>query len=106
MEALVAAARAHPTEIVHGDPDDVGRAPLALRLAGGGRLNARPAPAGALLVTSADRARTGRVLARYPSPPTRLGALLRAVGLEPLLPEPVARRLLRPNPAMMLVRAG
>jgi hypothetical protein len=106
MEALVAATRTHPTETVHGDLDDVNRAPLALRFAGGGRLDARPAPAGALLVIPADRAPAGRVLARYPSPPTRLGALIRAVGLEPLLPDGVARRLLRPNPTMVLVRAG
>ena len=106
MEALVAAARAHPTETVHGDPDDVNRAPLALRFAGGGRLDAHPAPAGALLVVPADRAPAGRVLARYPSSPTRLGALISVVGLEPVLPESVARRLLHPNPTMVLVRAG
>ena len=106
MEALVAAARAHPAQTVHGDPDDVARAPLALRFAGGGRIDARPAPTGALLVVPADRAPAGRVLARYPSPPTRLGALLRAVGLEAFLPEGIASRLLRPNPTMVLLRAG
>jgi 4-amino-4-deoxy-L-arabinose transferase-like glycosyltransferase len=106
MEALVAAARAHPNETVHGEPEDANRAPLALRFAGAGRLDARPALKGALLIVPADRAPSGRVLARYPSPPTRLGALIRAVGLEPLLPEGVARRLLRPNPTMVLVRAG
>ncbi len=106
MEVLVAAARAHPTETVHGNAEDVGRAPLALRFAGGGRLDTGPAPAGALLVVPADRAPSGRVLARYPSPPTRLGAVLRTFGVEALLPAGVARRLLRPNPTLVLVRAG
>ncbi len=106
MEVLVAAARAHQTEIVHGDANDVARARLPLRLAGGGRIDARPAPVGALLVAPADRAPPGLVLARYPSPPTRLGVLIRTLGVHPLLPAPIERRLLRPNPTMLLLRAG
>lgn len=106
MEALVTAAVAHPTEAVHGAANDVARARLPLRLSGGGRIDPRPAPAGALLVIPADRAPVGRVLARYPSPPTRLGALIRALRLAPMLPASIERRLVRPNPTMVLVRAG
>ncbi len=112
MEALVAAARSHPDEVVHGDPEDVGRARLALRLGGGGggggggRLSAGPARTGSLVVVQDKGARAGRVLARYPSPPTRLGALIRAVRLGPLLPAPIERRLVRPEPTMLLIRAG
>jgi hypothetical protein len=103
MEALVAAARAHPGEGVWGDAEDVRRAKLPMRFAGLSNLHEGRAPAGALTVLPEAEAK-GAVLARYPSPPTKLGAALRAAGVATLVPAPVARRMFAPNPAYVLVR--
>jgi hypothetical protein len=46
----------------------------------------------------------GVVVTTYRSPPTRLGAVLRGLGLEPLVPAPIARRMFAPSPEMVLVR--
>lgn len=104
MEALVQASAEHPHEQVAGLASDVRRAAVPMAFAG--RANLRPAPAvpGGLEVAPAASAPAGVVVARYPSPPTRIGALVRAAGLAPILPAPVARRLLTPSPAMVLVR--
>lgn len=104
MEALVAAARAHPGEIVAGTPADVRRA--AIPIAFGELHNIRPAPVapGTLMIARADAAPAGAIVARYPSPPTRLGGLVRALGLAPLVPQAIAHRLFAPGPEIVLVR--
>ncbi|WBH16623.1 glycosyltransferase family 39 protein [Sphingomonas radiodurans] len=104
MEALVAAAQAHPGETVAGEASDVRRADLPMAFIGQRNLRAEPAAPGGLVVAAADAAPRGEVVARYLSPPTRLGGILRAVGLEPLVPAPIARRMFAPSPAMVLVR--
>jgi len=104
MEALVAAAAAHPGEPVAGDPVDVRRAAVPLAFA---RLaNAVPAPSrpGGLVVADAVGAPPGRVVARYPSPPTRIGGVVAALGLAPLVPAALHRRLFAPATEAVLVR--
>lgn len=101
MEALVAAARAHPGEVVHADPVNMRHAALSLRFAG--LRNVAPGAAG-LVLAPEDGAHAGRVVARYPSPPTFVGAVVTRLGLAGLTPGPVRRRLLTPSPAMVLVR--
>ena len=56
-----------------------------------------------LLVTDAEDAPPGRIVARYPSPPTRVGGIVAALGLRPLVPEPLRRRLFAPSPEAVLV---
>ena len=104
MEALIAASAAHPDEIVAGDAEEVRRAALPLRFAARDNVRYAPARGGGLLVTRADIAPAGTIIARYPSPPTRLGSILRAVGVEPLVPAPIARRMFAPNPTIVLIR--
>ena len=107
MEALVAAARAHPHESVAGDPVDVRRARLPMRFLSQANLVYAPAQHGGLEVIPAEAAAPGTtVIARYPSPPTRLGGALRMLGLEPLVPAAVHRRMFAPSPDMLLVRRG
>ena len=103
MEALVAAAEAHPGEPVAGAGEEVRRASLPIALAGRGQVTATPRPGG-LIVAPEASAPAGTVLARYPSPPTRLGQVLRALGVEPLVPGAVKRRMFAPNPSYVLVR--
>jgi 4-amino-4-deoxy-L-arabinose transferase-like glycosyltransferase len=103
MEALLAAARAHPGEPVWGDAEEVRRAALPMRFAGVANLREGTAPAGGLMVIPEAMAE-GAVLARYPSPPTKLGAVLRTLGVEPLVPALMARRMFAPNPTYVLVR--
>ena len=62
------------------------------------------ARAGGLEVAPADAAPAGTIVARYPSRPTRIGALVEGAGLARYVPAPIARRLLSPSPAMVLVR--
>lgn len=57
-----------------------------------------------LVIAPVDQAPAGQVIARYPPPPTRLGSLLRTLGLEPLVPAPIARRMFAPGTEMVLVR--
>lgn len=104
VEALVAACRSHPQEIVHADPVTVRRAHIPMRFAGLNNARYVPAPAGGLVVVREDYAPPGRRLARYPSPPTRAGALIDAIGLKPVVPASIARRMFAPNPTMLLVR--
>ncbi|MBX9859265.1 MAG: glycosyltransferase family 39 protein [Sphingomonas sp.] len=106
MESLIAACRSHPGEHVSGDPVSVRRARLSMRFLHLANARYAPAPAGGLLVVPADQAPAGTVLARYPSPPTRLGSLLRATGLEPHVPQPIRHRMFAPNPTMLLVRTS
>lgn len=104
MEALVRAAADFPREMVAAPANDVRRAELSLRFAGRRNVADAPAAAGRLQIARADAGVAGRVVARYPSPPTPLGSALRAAGLAPLLPAPVSRRLLAPSPDMVLLR--
>ncbi len=104
MEALVMAAEAHPDEVIAGEASDVRRADISMAFLGQRNLRALPPRAGGLVVAPADGAPTGVIVATYPSPPTRLGAGLRAVGFEPLVPAPIARRMFAPSPEMVLVR--
>lgn len=104
MEALVRAAGDFPRETVAGPASDVRRAALSLRYAGRRNVAAAPAAPGGLQIARADAGVAGRIVARYPSPPTRLGAVVRALGLAPLVPAPVARRLFAPAPDMVLIR--
>lgn len=104
MEALVAACQSHPREPVSGDPVSVRRARLSMRFLHLANARYAPAAAGGLLIIPEDQAVAGAVLARYPSPPTPLGALLRTTGLEPLVPKAIQRRIFAPNPTMLLLR--
>ena len=73
-----------------------------------GRSNLRYAPArfGGLEIAEADHAPDGAIVARYPSPPTKVGMIVRALGLEPLVPGAIARRMFHPSPEAVLVRRG
>ncbi|WEK42563.1 MAG: glycosyltransferase family 39 protein [Candidatus Sphingomonas colombiensis] len=104
MEALVDAARRHPTEIVAGESHEVRRARIPMTFAGIDNLRYAPATPGGLIVMPASEAPAGVVVTRYPSPPTRLGGVLRALGLEPIVPQAIARRMFAPDAEMVLVR--
>jgi 4-amino-4-deoxy-L-arabinose transferase-like glycosyltransferase len=104
MEALVLAAQANPGEVIAGEASDVRRADLPMRFIGQHNLRRVPSLPGGLLVAPADAPPAGAIVMRYPSPPTRLGSILRTIGLEPLVPAPIARRMFAPSPAMVLVR--
>lgn len=104
MEVLVDAAARHPGEMVAGEPSDVRRADLPMTILGQTNLRPLPAAPGGLAVVPADTAPARGVIARYPSPPTRLGALLRVLGLEPFVPAPIARRMFAPSPGQVLIR--
>lgn len=104
MEALIAASAIYPREIVAGDPEEVRRASLPMRFAGRDNIRYAPAKPGGLVIAHADGAPAGRIVARYPSPPTRLGGLLRAIGVEPLVPASIAKRMFAPGPTIVLVR--
>lgn len=104
MEALVMAAEAHPGEPIAGEASDVRRADISMAFLGQRNLRPLPAGPGGLVVAPVDATPAGQVVATYSSPPTRLGAALRAIGLEALVPAPIARRMFAPSPAMVLVR--
>ncbi|WP_298669874.1 glycosyltransferase family 39 protein [uncultured Sphingomonas sp.] len=104
MEALVDAARRHPREIVAGDPHDVRRARIPMAFARLDNLRYAPAAPGGLIVAPAEAMPPGVIVARYPSSPTRLGAALRALGLEAFVPHAIARRMFAPSPEMVLIR--
>lgn len=103
MEVLVAASGAHPHETIAADRHTVLIARESMLFAG--RSNIRVGTTG-LVIAQANAAPPGRIVTRYPSPPTRLGALVRALGLEPLVPGVVARRMFRPSPDVVLVRTS
>jgi hypothetical protein len=105
-EALVRAAIDHPGEIIEADSATLHRADLPLRW---NRLdNVRPLGSGGTLalVAEADAPPTKATLARYPVPPTPLGALLVAMQLDHVLPEPIGRRLISPEDTQLVVRVG
>ncbi len=104
MEALIEASRTHPNEVISGDPVMVRRAKLPMEFAG--RTNTRYAPAasGKLVIAPISTAPAGQIITRYPSPPTRLGAAVEAVGLRDLVPGALHRRMFAPNETMVLVR--
>ncbi|KQT32809.1 hypothetical protein ASG29_14015 [Sphingomonas sp. Leaf412] len=104
MEALVRASGDFPRETVAGAASDVRRADLSMRFAGRANLRAAPAAAGGLQLARGDAVPVGTIVARYPIPPTRVGAIVRAAGLDGVVPAPVARRLFAPGPEMVLVR--
>jgi 4-amino-4-deoxy-L-arabinose transferase-like glycosyltransferase len=104
MEALVDAARAYPGEVVTGDENDVRRAALPLGFAGQKNIAIGKPQPGGLRVAREDQSPTGDIVTRYPSPPTRLGGILRRLGLEPFVPAPVAHRMFAPSPPVVLVR--
>jgi len=104
MEALVAAAAANPGEPVAGDPVDVRRARVPLAYAGIANAVPLPPRSRGLVVADADAAPAGQVVARYPSPPTRVGGIVQVLGLRPLVPDALQRRLLSPSPEAVLVR--
>lgn len=104
MEALVLASAAHPHEIVAGDPTDVRRAHIPMAFAGSDNIRYAPAPPGGLEIAIAAAAPPDTIIAHYPSPPTRIGAIVRTLGLEPLVPAAIARRLFAPSPDVVLLR--
>jgi 4-amino-4-deoxy-L-arabinose transferase-like glycosyltransferase len=104
METLVAASAARPAEIVAADAVDVRRARISMDFAGRSNIRYAPAPTGGLELAEADAAPPGQVVARYPSPPTRVGAIVETLGLEALVPHAIAHRLLSPSPEVVLVR--
>ncbi|CAN5529997.1 hypothetical protein BH09PSE4_BH09PSE4_16720 [soil metagenome] len=104
MEALVDAAKAYPNETISGDPVDVRRAHVPMAFAGLDNTRYAPAAPGTLLVAPEENAPAGDILRRYPSPPTRLGGLIEATGLKPLVPSALAHRMFAPSPAVVLVR--
>ncbi len=106
MEALVLAAQTHPGETIAGEPSDVRRADIPMAFINQRNLAYAPAAPGGLVVAPADAAPEGEIVARYVSPPTRLGAILRSLGLEPLVPGAIARRMFAPSPETVLVRTA
>jgi hypothetical protein len=101
-KALVQAAAAYPGKTIQTDQKTHLYAELPLLWQG--LTNVDQHRGQLMLVPEEQVPAGGEVLARYPSPPTRLGAVLKAIGLERLLPEPVERRLIAPNPTMLLVQ--
>lgn len=104
MESMVEASAEHPREVIAADPQTVRRALIPMLYAGRENLRYAPAQPGGLEIAAADHAPAGQVVARYPSPPTRVGAVLRALRLEPLVPGAIARRMFAPSPEAVLVR--
>ncbi len=104
MEALIEASRTHPGEVISGDPVMVRRAKLPMGFAGRDNIRYAPAAPGGLLVTQLSRAPAGTMITRYPSPPTRLGALIQALGLQESVPRALHRRMFAPNETVVLLR--
>lgn len=104
MEALVDACRHHPTDIVYADPVSVRRAAISLRFAGLDNARYLPAAPNGLVIVSANDPVKGVVIARYPSPPTLAGAVVRQMGVARFVPEAIGRRLFSPSPDYVLVR--
>lgn len=101
-QALVQAAAAHPNRPIAAAPEIVRRAELPIAWARLDNVGTLPSTHGTLLVAE-EGAPLGRMLARYPSPPTVAGGLIRAAGLESLVPDAIRTRLMRPNPDMVLL---
>ncbi len=102
-EALVEAAGAHPGVAIRSDAETVHRAEIPLRWAGIDTVTAAPPSADALhLSPEGDVPADATIVARYPSPPTPMGRILFALRLADRLPAGVRRRLIAPNPTMIL----
>lgn len=105
-EVTIAAALSHPHEMIWGVPNDVARAEIPIAFEHVANLRPGHAPAGGLEIGDAADPPSGKVMERHPGPPTRVGAIVKALGLAPLVPQPIARRLLSPSPEVVLVRRG
>ena len=102
--ALVEAALEHPGRAIAADEEIVHRAELPLGWSGADNVVfAGEAASLRLIEQSAD---APPAIAVYPSPTTRLGSILRALGLSDSLPAAVEPRLMRPNPTMIVVEAN
>lgn len=104
MEALIDAAEHHPDEVISADDRDVRKASIPLGFAHLANTRYAPAPSHGLEIVPDGAVPGGHVIARYPSPPTRLGAAVEALHLQGLIPAPVARRMFAPSPAYALIR--
>lgn len=103
VEALVEASKAHPGQPIVTDPETLHRALLPIGWNGLTGITAgAPTPGALYFSTEAERPADAAVVARYPSPPTALGGAIAATGLAHRLPDGISRRLLAPNPAMIL----
>lgn len=105
-ETLVRVSAAHPGEIIAANPQDVRRALIPMVYAHRQNLRYAPAaPGGLELVDPVEHPiGAGRVVATFAPPPTRVGSVVVALGLAPLVPAPIAHRLLAPGDAVVLVR--
>ncbi|SEI98328.1 Dolichyl-phosphate-mannose-protein mannosyltransferase [Sphingomonas sp. OV641] len=104
LEALMLAAEAHPEATIAGAANDVARADIPMAFLRQANVRSLPARPGDLVLAATDSAPAGQVIARYPSPPTRLGAVIQWLGLEPFVPNAISRRMFAPNADMVLVR--
>ena len=104
LEAMVDAAERHPAEIVSGNDRDVRKSAIPLGFDHLANTRYAPARPNGLEIVFADQVPPGEIVARYPSPPTRLGALVEALHLEGFVPAPIARRMFTPSPSVVLVR--
>lgn len=104
LEALMLAAEAHPEVTIAGAANDVARADIPMAFLRQDNIRPLPARPGDLVLAAADSAPEGDVIARYPSPPTRLGALIQWLGLKPFVPSAISKRMFAPSADMMLVR--
>jgi hypothetical protein len=102
-EALVAAARAHSGQKVLTDRSTLHRAELSLRWHRVRNVGLMGQESGLRLVREAGLPATARPIARYPSPPTPLGSMLLASGLDRLLPGGIRNRLISPSEPMVLL---
>jgi 4-amino-4-deoxy-L-arabinose transferase-like glycosyltransferase len=104
-EALAAAAAEHPGEAIRADFETHRRAKYRLEWQGlTNVVTGAPQPGALSVLPETDLPAGAAVLARYPSPPTRLGAVVEGLGLAGHVPGGIARRLLHPNPTMVLTR--
>ncbi|WP_175518179.1 glycosyltransferase family 39 protein [Sphingomonas sp. OK281] len=104
-EALVSAARAQPDTPIVTDAQTYHRALMPLQWHHLSRIERGPSKPGQLLLLPNEQGPVGAtVVARYPSPSTPLGAILKAVRLDEFIPPSIRRRLVSPNPTAVLVR--
>lgn len=105
-EALLLAAGRHPGEMIATDAETHHRALIPLGWHGLTHVVTGEAAPGGLALLPEEPSNAGlRIVERYPSPPTMLGALLDRAGVAQRLPHRVAARLLAPNPTMVLAVA-
>jgi len=102
-ESLVEAAARHPARWIATDAETLHRARNPLAWRGLGHVMAMPPrPGGLVFLPEAALSPGWRVVEHYPSPATPLGTVLGDLGLGRRLPPRLARRLLAPDPAMVL----